>query len=80
MAQPHDGTVVLYDSIPRAITMIFNAIKECVDITRDIRNTERIARCTTQIDNESSALFLLLDVVAYFDGSKHDTKQLTFLR
>jgi hypothetical protein len=63
MVQPHDGTMVLYDSIPRARTKIFNAIKECVDITMDIWNTECIARCTTQIENESSALLLLLDVL-----------------
>jgi hypothetical protein len=69
--QPQDETLVLYDSIPRTRTKVFNLIKGCVDITMDIWTTERIARCTIQVDNESSALFLLLNTVAHFIGMEN---------
>jgi hypothetical protein len=69
--QPHDGTMVLYDSVPRNESMFLKLIKECVRMPMDIWETEGIARCTTQIDNECSALFLLLNVVAYFGHMEH---------
>lgn len=66
MLQPSEGSMVLYDSIPRSRTKVFDQVKQSLSITMDIWHTERIADCTVQIDNDSSALFLLLNAVAFF--------------
>lgn len=66
--QSDNKTMVLYDSIPRRSTEMFGTMIAALSITMDIWETKRIARCTVQTDNESSALFMLLNAVAHFCG------------
>ena len=61
-------TMVLYDSIPRRSSRVFQTVTAALSINMDIWETRRIARCTVQTENDSSALFLLLNTVAYFCG------------